>query len=86
VVVASRTEVVQSIQNNVKRLEPRYVELRVFDVGVDGMYLDVGIECRRSVCRNLSILAFRECCVTHMYPMDHTRALLCFTSFLRKRN
>lgn len=53
-----RTEVVQSIQNNIERLEPRHVKLRVFDVGVDRMYLDVGIECRRSVCSNLTISAF----------------------------
>jgi hypothetical protein len=27
-----------------------------------------------------------ERCVTHSYQMSHTMALLCFTSFLRKRN
>ena len=57
-VAVSHTEVVQSIENNVERSEPRYVELRVFDVGVDRMYLNVGVECRGSVCRNLSILVF----------------------------
>lgn len=50
-----RTEIVQSIKNNVKRPKPRHVELRVFDVGVDGINSDVGIECRCSMCRNLSI-------------------------------
>ena len=56
-VEAWRTEVVQSIQNDVESLEPRYVELRVFDVGVDRVYLDVGVECGRSVCSNLTISA-----------------------------
>ena len=50
-----RTEVVQSVQNDVKRPEPRNVELRVFDVGVDRVYSDVGVECGRSLRRNLSI-------------------------------
>lgn len=57
-VTLARTEVVQCIQNDIERPEPRHVELRVFDVGVDRVYPDVGIECRRSVCRNLSISAF----------------------------
>ena len=57
-VAMPRTEVVQSIQNDVERPEPRHVELRIFDVGVDGMYLNVGIERGRSVGRNLSIPAF----------------------------
>lgn len=54
----SRTKIVQSVKNNIKCSKPRYVELRVFDVGVDGMNSDVGIECRCSVCRNLSIWGF----------------------------
>jgi len=53
-VAVLRTEVVQSVQNNVKCPEPRNVELRVFDVGVDGVYSDVGVECGRSLRRNLS--------------------------------
>ena len=57
-VAVSHTEVVQSIQNNVERPEPRQIELRVFDVGVDGVYLDVGVKCRGSVCGNLSVLGF----------------------------
>ena len=52
------TEVVQSIQNDIKRLEPRNVELRVFDVGVDRIYSDVGIERGGCVRRNLSIPVF----------------------------
>lgn len=67
----SHTEVVQSIQNNVERPEPRHIELRVFDVGVDGVYLNVGIECRGSVCSNLSVLVFCECYVT-LYVSDES--------------
>jgi hypothetical protein len=58
VVVALRTEIVQSIQNDVKRLEPRHIELRVFDIGMDRVYSNVGIKCRRSARRNLSISVF----------------------------
>jgi len=57
-VAVLHTEVVQSVQNDIKRPEPRNVELRVFDVSVDRVYSDVGIECRRSLRRNLSILVF----------------------------
>ena len=57
-VVALRTEVVQSVQNDVKCLEPRHIELRVFDIGMDRVYSDVGIKCRRSACRNLLISVF----------------------------
>ena len=53
-----RTEIVQSVENNIKCLKPRYVELRVFDVGVGGINSDVGVECRCGVCRNLSISGF----------------------------
>ena len=54
----TRTEVVQSIQNNVKRPEPRHVEPRVFDVGVDRVYPYMGIECRCGACGDLSISVF----------------------------
>jgi len=57
-VVVLRTEVVESIQNDIKGLEPRNVELRVFDVGVDGVYSDVRVECGGSVRRNLSVSLF----------------------------
>lgn len=55
--MALRTEVIQSIQNDIKRLEPRHVELRVFDVGMDRVYSDMGVERRRRVGRNLFISA-----------------------------
>ena len=80
-----RTQVVQSVQNNIKRPKPRHVELRVFYVGVDRVDSDVGVECGGGMCRNLSIPVFLSI-ATYMRPMDHTKALLCFTSFLRKRN
>ena len=85
-VAALRTEVVQSIENDIERLEPRHVELSIFDVGVDRVYSDMGIKCRCGVCGNLSISVFHECYASHMCPMGHTKDLLCFTSFLRKRN
>ena len=39
-----RAQVVQSVKNNVKLLEPVYVILRFLDIRVDWEYLDIGVK------------------------------------------
>jgi len=39
-----RAQVVQSVKNNVKLLEPVYVILGFLDIRVDWEYLDIGVE------------------------------------------
>jgi hypothetical protein len=52
-----RIQVVERIEDNVEGLEPRDVELRVLDVVVVGLDLDVGVEPARRLFRNLSLVS-----------------------------
>ena len=40
----SRIKVIKGIEDNREALEPCYVELRIFDVGMVGFQLDVRVE------------------------------------------
>lgn len=48
------TEVVECVEYDVKLFEPLYIVVRFFDVSVNGIDLDVRIECSRSMCSNLT--------------------------------
>jgi hypothetical protein len=52
--VPPRIQIVERIEDDVECLEPRDVELRVLDVVVVGLDLDVGVEPARRLFRNLS--------------------------------
>jgi hypothetical protein len=52
--VPPRIEVIERIEDDVEGLEPRDIELRVLDVVVVGLDLDVGVEPARRLFRNLS--------------------------------
>lgn len=45
-----RTEVVERIQYDIEAFEPRYVELGLFDVPMDGIDVNVRIERCRGLC------------------------------------
>jgi hypothetical protein len=49
-----RIQVVQRVEDDIKRLEPRDVEVRVLDIVVVRLDLDVGVELSRRLLCNLS--------------------------------
>lgn len=52
--MAARLQVVQSIENNLKALEPCDIEAGVLDIVVVGLDLDIWVELARGLFRNLS--------------------------------
>ena len=50
----SRIKVVKSIEDNREPLEPFYIELRIFNVGMVRFELDVRVELRGAFFRDLS--------------------------------
>ena len=76
------TQVVQSVENKVERLEPQNVELGLLYIPMYRTDMDVRVE---SGGRFGSNLARGQCATDDTYER-RTRALLCFTSFFLNRN